>query len=235
LSVGPAGDTGIIAGGNKGLMHNPLRSEADAFRMVMIVGAGAAAVIALSLLAGPEFGVVLAAALVGAGIGAAWRTSRGTERPKAEIARGDDSVHRVLVVANETVGGRALLSEIEYRCRGRNSEVVVVTPALTSAVKHWLSDVDDAIDDARTRQAESVGAIEGLGLRARGEVGDSDPNTAIEDTLRTFPADEVIVSTHPPQRSRWLERGVVTRARDELDIPVTHVVVDLEAEGAVRG
>ena len=215
-------------------MHNPLRSEADAFRMVMTIGAGAAAVIVLSLLAGPEFGVVLAAALVGVGIGAAWRTSRGSKRPKAEIAPGGGDVHRVLVVANETVGGRALLSEIEYRCRGRDSEILVVTPAITSAVKHWLSDVDEAIEAAEARRADSVRAIRALGLRARGEVGDSDPNVAIEDALRTFPADEVIVSTHPPDRSRWLERGVVQRARDDVELPVTHVVVDLEAEAAVR-
>jgi hypothetical protein len=215
-------------------MHNPLRSEADAFRMVMTIGAGAAAVIVLSLLAGPEFGVVLAAALVGVGIGAAWRTSRGSKRPKAEIARGGGDVHRVLVVANETVGGRALLSEIEYRSRGRDSEILVVTPAITSAVKHWLSDVDEAIEAAEARRADSVRAIRALGLRARGEVGDSDPNVAIEDALRTFPADEVIVSTHPPDRSRWLERGVVQRARDDVELPVTHVVVDLEAEAAVR-
>jgi len=215
-------------------MHNPLRSEADAFRMVMTIGAGAAAVIVLSLVAGPEFGVVLAAALVGVGIGAAWRTSRGSERPKTEIARGGGAVHRVLVVANETVGGRALLSEIEYRCRGRESEILVVTPAITSAVKHWLSDVDEAIEAAEARRADSVRTIEALGLRARGEVGDSDPNVAIEDALRTFPADEVIISTHPPDRSRWLERGVVRRARDDVELPVTHVVVDLEAEAAVR-
>jgi hypothetical protein len=215
-------------------MHNPLRSEADAFRMVMTIGAGAAAVIVLSLLAGPEFGVVLAAALVGVGIGAAWRTSRGSKRPKAEIAPGGGDVHRVLVVANETVGGRALLSEIEYRCRGRDSEILVVTPAITSAVKHWLSDVDEAIEAAEARRADSVRAIRALGLRARGEVGDSDPNVAIEDALRTFPADEVIISTHPPDRSRWLERGVVQRARDDVELPVTHVVVDLEAEAAVR-
>ena len=215
-------------------MHNPLRSEADAFRFAMTIGAGAAAVIALSLLAGPEFGVVLAAALIGLGIGFAWRSSRGSYPHKAEVAHGDRRVHRVLVVANETVGGRALLSEIQNRCKGRESEILVVTPALTSAVKHWVSDVDDAIEAAKRRQADSVGAIEALGLKARGEVGDSDPNVAMEDALLTFPADEVIISTHPAERSRWLERGVVDRARTEVDLPITHVVVDLDAEAATR-
>ena len=53
----------------------------------------------------------------------------------------------------------------------------------------------------------------------------------MEDGLRRFPADEVIISTHPPGRSNWLERDVVERARALSDIKVTHVVVDLDREG----
>ena len=52
--------------------------------------------------------------------------------------------------------------------------------------------------------------IDRLGLKAKGEIGDSDPNVAIEDALRVFPADEIVISTHPAERSRWLERGVVS-------------------------
>jgi hypothetical protein len=211
-------------------MHNPLRSEADAFRWVVVIGGACGAVIALSLLTEPRYGAVLGAALIGLGVGLLWRGARGTLPRKAEIAPGGGDVHRVLVVANETVGGRALLNEIQNRCKGRRSEIRVVTPAITSQVKHWISDVDEAIEEANRRREQSVAAIEDLGLEARGEVGDSDPNVAIEDALRTFAADEVIISTHPPERSRWLERGVVVRAREEVDLPITHVVVDLEAE-----
>jgi hypothetical protein len=39
-----------------------------------------------------------------------------------------------------------------------------------------------------------------------------------------------VVSTHPPGRSHWLEQGVVETARMRYDVPVTHVVVDLETE-----
>ncbi|HYU61848.1 MAG TPA: hypothetical protein VEK39_13905, partial [Solirubrobacterales bacterium] len=214
--------------------HNPLRSEADAFRWFMVIGGACGAVIALSLLTEPRFGAVLGAALIGLGIGLVWRGSRGTLPRKTEIARGDGEVHRVLVVANETVGGGALLDEIRNRCKGQRSEILVVTPAITSQVKHWVSDVDDALADADQRREESVRTIEDAGFEARGDVGDSDPNVAIEDALRTFPADEVIISTHPPERSRWLERGVVARAREEIDLPITHVVVDLEAEATAR-
>jgi hypothetical protein len=67
-------------------------------------------------------------------------------------------------------------------------------------------------------------------VSAEGEVGDADPIQAIEDALRTFGADEIIISTHPEGRSQWLERGVVRKARERFDVPITHVVVDLEAE-----
>ncbi|HEX6228895.1 MAG TPA: hypothetical protein VFZ41_05465 [Solirubrobacterales bacterium] len=216
-------------------MHNPLRSEADAFRWVVVIGAGAVAVIILTLLTRPVFGVVLTAALIGFGAGIAWRSSRGSLPRTISVGRGGDGRHRLLVVANETVGGEALLEEIRNRCRGRDSEILVLTPALTaSRAEHWASDVDEAIEQARQRMELSLIEIERLGLRAKGEIGDSDPNVAIEDALRVFPADEIVISTHPPERSRWLERGVVERAREEIDLPISHVVVDLAAETSRR-
>jgi hypothetical protein len=106
-------------------MHNPLRSEAEMFRVVVIVGVAAAPVVALGLIAGPEWGAILLAVEVGIGIGLAWRSFRGTEPHTAEVARSTDEVRRVLVVANETVGGRALLEEIRSRSAGGPIEVMV--------------------------------------------------------------------------------------------------------------
>jgi hypothetical protein len=175
---------------------------------------------------------VLLAAEIGLGIGLAWRGSRGTLPHTAEVARSADDTYRVLVVANQTVGGRALLEEIQNRCRGRKNEILVVVPALTSSWReHWASDVDGALEEARQRLHESLATMETAGLNARGDVGDHhEPTAALEDALRFFAADEVIISTHPPQKSRWLERGVVEQARREVPLPITHVVVDLEAE-----
>lgn len=216
-------------------MHNPLRSEADAFKWVVVIGAGAVSVIVLTLLTRPVVGVVWSALLIGFGAGVAYRSSRGSLPRSVPVTRGGDGKHRVLVVANETVGGEALLEEIRKRCSGRGCEILVVTPALAvSRASHWASDVDEAIELARQRMELSLIAIDRLGLKARGEIGDSDPNVAIEDALRLFPADEIVISTHPPDRSRWLEHGVVDRAREQIDLPITHVVVDLTAERAVR-
>lgn len=213
-------------------MHNPLRSEAEMFRLVVIIGGACALVIAVALITEPVVGAIVLAAEVGLAVGLIWRSSRGSEPHEAEVARGDDSTHRVLVVANETVAGRALLEEVQNRTKNRPSEVFVVVPAMASSrLEHLAHDVDGAIAEAQQRLTGALGAMEAAGLNARGQVGDHhDPNQAIEDALRTFPADELIVSTHPPERSRWLERGVVERARREVPLPVTHVVVDLDAE-----
>ena len=215
-------------------MHNPLRSEADAFRWVVVIGLGAASIIALALITRPAIGAAWGAALIGFGAGLLYRSSRGSLPRNVQLSRGGDGRHRLLVVANQTVGGKALLEEILNRTRGRDSEVLVVTPALASSrAAHWASDVDEAIELARQRMELSVLAVEQAGLKARGEVGDSDPNVAIVDALRQFAADEIVISTHPPARSRWLERGVVQRARDDIDLPITHVVVDLKSEQAI--
>src|SRR5687768_7530687 len=130
-------------------MHNPLRSEAEMFRLVLIIGVACAVVIAVALLIDPLAGAIVLAAEIVLGAFLIWRGARGSERDEAVVAEaGDDGVHRVLVVANETVGGSALLDELRERCAGRSSEILVVVPALTAAaLEHWSSDVDGAIAD----------------------------------------------------------------------------------------
>jgi hypothetical protein len=137
--------------------------------------------------------------------------------------------HRILVVANETCAGRALLEELRGRV-GPGSEVLVVAPALNSRLRHIFADIDQAYAAAEERLAESIEALRAAGIVAAGAVGDSDPVQAIEDALVEFDASEIIISTHPPERSNWLEKRVVERASERIDLPITHVVVDLVAE-----
>jgi hypothetical protein len=73
-----------------------------------------------------------------------------------------------------------------------------------------------------------VAALADAGMEATGEVGDGDPLQALDDAMRTFRPDEVVISTHVPERSGWLERDVVRRARSRYrDTPITHLVVDI--------
>jgi hypothetical protein len=212
-------------------MKNPLRSEAEAYRFLLgtIVYFG---LIVLAALAGGTwygvgvFGVLTVAALV-------WFFQRDEQAPAPKTAPRQQSAEgekRILVFANETVTGRKLRDLILERSEGIHEEVLVVCPALNSPLRTWTSDEDRARGVAQARLDESLAHLREAGINVRGEVGDGDPLQAIEDALRTFGADEIVVSTHPEGRSNWLERGVVAAARERFAVPITHVVVDLERE-----
>ena len=140
---------------------------------------------------------------------------------------------KILVIANETCAARGVVEEVRYR-GGPGAEVMIVAPALArTRLEHWLtSDLERRRADALVRLDASTAAFAVAGIPAQGALGDADPLQALDDAIRTFDPDEVVISTHPPQRSNWLERQVVARARSRYDLPITHVVVDLELESS---
>jgi uncharacterized membrane protein len=214
-------------------MKNPFRTEAEAFSFVIVSGLLFGAVALAGVLGGPwvALAVFLALAL-GVAAGIYMKSEPKVREPAVwDRRRGPaDGRKKVLVVANETVAGRALRGEVVHRTSDTDADVLVVCPALNSRIRHWTSDEDRARELAHERLVRSISALAEEGVEARGEVGDDDPMQAIEDALRTFGADEIIISTHPPGRSNWLETDLITRARERFDLPITHVVVDLEHE-----
>jgi hypothetical protein len=213
-------------------MANPLRSEAEAFRFLLLAAAYFGAIAIASAFGGLWWGIGVFVVLTLVALYAWWRSRRPAEPPPplTPVHRGGPGDKRILVVANETVGGEKLRSCIRERAEGFNTEVLVVSPALNSPLRHIASDEDAARVAARSRLDASLERLASAGIHARGEVGDADPLQAMEDALRTFGADEIILSTHPEGRSHWLERGVVDAARTRFTVPITHVVVDLERE-----
>ncbi|HEU0335595.1 MAG TPA: universal stress protein [Gaiellaceae bacterium] len=211
-------------------MKNPLRSEADAFRLVFLA-IGYFALIVLASWINTWLGVAVFVVLT---LVAVWLLRGGRQEApvRQHVAHPEDGEgeRRILVVANETVAGEALRELVERRAAGVREDVLVVCPALNSPLRHWVSDEDGARVAAQARLDDCLARLAEAGVAARGEIGDGDPLQAIEDALRTFPADEIVVSTHPEGRSNWLERGVVAGARERFDVPVWHVIVDLERE-----
>jgi hypothetical protein len=216
-------------------VKNPFRTEAEAFSFVIVCGLLFGAVALAGVLGGAWVALAVFLAL---GVGVAAGIYMKSEPKRREPAVWDrrrtapDGRKKVLVVANETVAGRALRGEVLHRTSDTDSDVLVVCPALNSRIRHWTSDEDQARERAQKRLERSLAALAEAGVEARGEVGDDDPLQAMEDALRTFGADEIIISTHPPGRSNWLEKDVIARARECFDLPITHVVVDLQQEEA---
>jgi hypothetical protein len=210
---------------------NPFRSEAEAYRFLLLTVGYFAAIVIATLALGRWAGLAVFALLTLAGLAYVAR-GRRTEPPRQVVAsrRGSENQRRILVIANETVGGGPLREEIRRRSEGYEEQVLVICPALNSPLRHWASDEDGARVQAQERLNASLALLREVGVDAKGEVGDAEPLQAMEDALRLFGADEIIISTHPEGRSHWLERGIVDAARERFDDPITHVVVDLEAE-----
>jgi hypothetical protein len=139
----------------------------------------------------------------------------------------------VLAIANETVGGRPLAEALERRAAGGDLLVTVVCP-VNAPREGYVVYQDTRRAAARRRLDRTLATLHESGIAADGFVVDSDPVDAVRDALRQLepPVDEVVVSTHPEQKSGWLRRHVVERIRKVVgDVPVEHVVVDVEREG----
>ena len=212
------------------MARNPFRSEAEAYRFLLLTVGYFALIVAAAAIE-TWLGVVVFVALTATAIWL-WMRSRSDEpalRPSVPQLSGENE-RRILVIANETVGGDELLAILRRKAEGVQEHVLVVCPALNSAVRTWTSDEDGARMAAQQRLDASLAQLERDGIQAEGEVGDGDPVQAIEDALRTFGADEIVISTHPKGRSKWLESDVVGAAKERFDVPITHVVVDLDAQ-----
>jgi GABA permease len=212
-------------------LESPFRSEEAAFRF-LLMAIGAFALIVLASWASTALGFLTFLGLSAAAI-ALYLRQRGPEPEREQVKYlGGSDERRVLVVANETVEGEELLSTISTLALTQKTQFRVVCPALNSRLKTYTSDEDPAREAAQQRLDETLARLAAVGIDAHGEVGDGDPLVAVDDAVRTFGPNEIVISTHPPGRSNWLERGVVDSVRARYDVPVTHVVVDLAAQEA---
>jgi len=153
------------------------------------------------------------------------RSSRaaGSEVPVRRAPR-TAGMHRLLVVADEGCSGAALCEPVAERLANRPAEVLVVAPAIISATHYLDSDVDGGRAAARARLEETIAAFGPTGIPARGDVGSESPLEAIADALAVFGADEIVIATGPPEQTNWLEEGVVERASELFELPVSHIV-----------
>ena len=131
---------------------------------------------------------------------------------------------RLLVVATASVPAAELRTSVRAHA-GEDAEMLVVAPASGISRLDWLTNAeDDAHTDAAKRADELAEAAPTDDIESR--VGDSDPVQAIEDALRTFAADELIIVTLPDEDADWLEKGSAETALNRFSLPVTHLIVE---------
>jgi hypothetical protein len=128
---------------------------------------------------------------------------------------------KILALVAEPISGDALKSAL--RDGGDDPEVMVVAPAIDSKPRFWASDSDEAIARADAVQQETVERMAEDEVDAVGDTGESDPLLALQDALATFPAEEIVIVTHPEDERNWAEEELVEQAQGRFSVPVRRV------------
>lgn len=178
------------------------------------------------LLAGPGVGLA-----VGELSAVAVVVFAALQRPREpiEVATASDGRSHLLVIALQPLDEPHLVEEVLAACEDPGADVLVLAPAGGSALSNWLSDVGPGRDQAQVVLVHSIAALAAAGIDARGKVGDADPLQAVEDALRSFPADQVVVVGAPPAVDRAAARLATELAR-RLEVPLTQLVANGAAQ-----
>ena len=131
---------------------------------------------------------------------------------------------KLLVLTPEPIDAALLRSVLGEEVEG--AEVLVVSPASNqSKIAFWVSDSDEAIAEAETAQTDTVERLEEEGIDAAGDTGESEPAVAIHDALATFPADRIVIFSHPGGDRDYREDDGLADAEARFGVPVMHALI----------
>ena len=130
---------------------------------------------------------------------------------------------KILALVAEPISRDALRSALGDAAD--DAEFKVVAPALDSKARFWTSDNDAAIARANEVQQETVERLAEDDVDAVGDTGESDPLLALQDALATFPAEEIVICTHPEGERNWAEEDLLEQAQGRFPVPVRQIEV----------
>jgi hypothetical protein len=142
-------------------------------------------------------------------------TRRDVEHVVVDLDSERDDVKRTLVVANQTVGGEALIEALKAKAEEEPRRFIVICPDSGEA---------NSNGDAHERLAHTLRVLQDAGLEAVGQVVHPDPYTAIQNALQFYGPDDIVISTFPETRSGWLRADLIGRVKASTGKPVEHVV-----------
>jgi hypothetical protein len=150
------------------------------------------------------------------------RSSSGLPVEHVVVDLREEPLRHVMVVANETIGGRQLIDSLERRATETPHRFTVISPQGGKD--------PEAASLAKDRLEATLKELRQAGLDVVGQVMDPDPFTSIQNALQYHPADEIVISTFPGTTSNWLRGDLIGRVRKATGKPVEHIVVDPAAE-----
>ena len=206
-----------------------MRSREFAAIPLVVALLGFVGLLVLAVYTGPWAWILLVVfTLVAAGF-LFWWYSKRHPHPSAddapEVARVDDEIFRVLVVADESCSADALRDELAARSAGRATRALVIAPSLSSRLDRLTSD-EQAYQVAQDHLSATLEALNRIGVEAEGHIGPHDPIQAADDGLREFPADLIVFATLPADSANRLEKDLAEVASSRYDIPVAKIGSD---------
>jgi hypothetical protein len=157
------------------------------------------------------------------------RTRVSPQRPAVPVEAG----RMLLVIADSQCSESALLDEIVARLDGEVA-VRIVVPVRVSHLHFLTDDESEERREAEQRVSSVVSRLRKRGVSATGSVGTDKPLESMTDALGSFPATHVLLATPPDEESYWLERGLLSKARALVEVPVTQVVVPSTRAAEIR-
>jgi plastocyanin len=212
-------------------VRSPFHSEQEAFRFLLLLILGLLPIVLAAALGPTWLALVVLAVILGVlALRVAqlrMRKVRGLALPvkMAPPHMGSAAERRVLIVANDTLGEEALLSEVERLACVPDTHLLLLVPALISPGARLTGAIDGLLDQARARLKTALDRA-AHGLVVAGEISEADPLEAIEDTFATFAPDEVIVSTRSERAASGLEPRLAGLVRERFAVPVRHLVFE---------
>ena len=214
-------------------MRIPFKTETDAFRVAAALGLLLGGSVIVGALSSLPYGVVVFAAGCAAGLVFELSGRETVDHGLRDAASAPHShgpgpgKRHVLVVAERALAGEELRRQLQPE-PGVAVELDVLSPVMASRLHHWAGDVDREREQAQVRLEASLAWAVEQGFVAKGEVGDPDAMGAIEDELRDFGADEVVIVTHPSERTSWLANRMLSHLKKQLEVPVREIVMGEE-------
>lgn len=136
---------------------------------------------------------------------------------------------KLLVLTSESISADQLRDAVGTDVEPQDAEVMVVAPALQkSALRFWLSDADEAIDKAEAVRSQTLEQLGDAGVSASADTGESDPLDAVEDALRTFAADRIVVFAHPAGERRYREEIDAAEMSERFGVPVDQAEIAVD-------
>ena len=133
---------------------------------------------------------------------------------------------RLLIAAGQSASGPDELPPGVRELIDGAEEILVVTPTLPTRLEWLASATDKRREQADERLRTVLGHLEEIGSEARGQVGADDPALAIEDAIRDFAPDHLLIALRSPEDADWQEQGLLEELKQRLELPMTSFVID---------